>query len=73
MRFEIDSNHAVLIFIGSDAAPALFQPYDPSGDGTPFGTKAQATKWAKSYIEAAQAEAAKAAELVEVAPEPIEG
>lgn len=50
MRYEIDEKNAVLIFVDNQEAPVLFQPYDPSGDGTLFATKAEATKWAKQFI-----------------------
>jgi hypothetical protein len=73
MRFEIDSNKAVLVFVDGQEAPVLFQPYDPSGDGTPFATKAEATAWAKAFVKTFLAERELAPEVVEVAPEPIEG
>lgn len=66
MRYEINADNAVLIFIEPQEAPVLLQPYDPAGDGKPFKSKAAAEKWATEWV------AAREAELAEAAPAPIE-
>ena len=68
MRYEIDDNNAVLCFIEPQTAPVLFQPYDPSGDGSAFKTKAEAEKWAKAYVKAWEAEQVELAKLPAVIP-----
>jgi hypothetical protein len=79
MDYEITSKNVVLVFAPGNAVPILEQPYDPEGDGSPFATKAEATKWAKAFVAKSLKDFANipevipVPEVVEVAPEPIEG
>jgi hypothetical protein len=68
MRYEIDDNNAVLCYVGAQETPVLFQPYDPSGDGKPFKSKADSEKWAKSFVKDWEAEQVRLAALPDVVP-----
>lgn len=56
MRYEITEENVVLVFREPQIEPVLSQPYDPAGDGSPFKTKAAATKWATDFIAMAEAQ-----------------
>ena len=79
MDYEITSKNVVLVFAPGNAVPILEQGYDPEGDGSSFATKAEATKWAKAFVAKSLKDLATipdiipVPEVVEVAPEPIEG
>lgn len=47
MRFEIDENNAIKMFMDGDDVPFLFQPHYPNGDAW---TSEQATAWAEACI-----------------------
>lgn len=53
-RYEIDEANTVRIFADNNAhgQPILLQEAKP--DGTPFASKADATKWVEAYLVATQ-------------------
>jgi hypothetical protein len=51
MRYEIDETNTVRIYTEGDV-PAILQDINPNG--SPWASKAEATKWADAYIVAAE-------------------
>jgi hypothetical protein len=51
MRYEIDENLTIRIYMDEETTPCLEQPNYP--DFTPFSNLSDATNWAELFIEAA--------------------
>lgn len=48
MRYEINSNNAVLIYSDTQTEPVIFQPHYPNGDA--FADAADAESWAQAKV-----------------------
>jgi hypothetical protein len=50
IRYEIDKDNVVLIYGDEQVEPALIQPHDPDGDGSPFASRTEAEAWAETFL-----------------------